>query len=661
MKKIKILCLLSLAVVLVSSCKQKFLEDMKSYDKFDDRMFTNETQSGMYIDRLYYDFFSAYKSPIVNVVGSYTDTRTRSTEEIGGTVTDYINPQKTLVDASQADAYYGQGLSSGINNNPYTRIRNINLLLAKADEVGVSSWSDQFRKRAKGQMYFLRALQYFDLVRVYGGVPIVTTVEEAKADVGSIKHPRAKTSECIAFIVKDLDSAAALLPANWDAANWGRYTSGAALAMKNRVLLTYASPLFNADWDNSGNDRWQKALDAGLAAETALSAAGYGLYGSTAKDWAEMWYAKDNVFNKEAIMVRLLSNSTASSGIESNGWERSIRVTKQTGGGGISAPKEMLDLFPLSDGSRPVIGTNYNDTFFFMGRDPRFYRTFAFSGMKWPTKEATTDVVWLYRWKYPASGASTAYSDGNSVSSPAVVRKMTNPNGASTVAGLAFSGTDIIEYRYAELLLNIAECYAAQGNIASCLTYLGKIRQRVGIPSANNYGIGTLSSKYAAIEAVLYERRVELAYEGKRFWDLQRWMLYSDDASLGDNTNTKLGIAPLNGTARTGRYWQYKTNASSSTDPLTSARGTISVDPDASDFNTQLNALKTFFQNNLKVIGTDQPLDKDGSGQPVVMNFRPNYYLSGLNSTALSTNPWLLQTKGWNDYSGGAGTFDYRQ
>jgi hypothetical protein len=321
----------------------------------------------------------------------------------------------------------------------------------------------------------------------------------------------------------------------------------------------------------------------------------------------------------------------------------------------------MLDLFPLADGSRPVIGNNYNDTFFFMSRDPRFYRTFAFSGMKWPTKEATTDVIWLYRWKYPASGSSTAYSDGNSVNSPAVVRKMTNPAGASTVAGLAFSGTDIMEYRYAELLLNIAECYAAQGNISSCLTYLGKVRQRVGIPSANNYGIGTLSSKYAAIEAVLYERRVELAYEGKRFWDLQRWMLYSDDAGLNDNTNSKLGISVLNGTARTGRYWQYKTNASSSTDPLTSARGTISVDPDASDFATQLNALKTFFQNNLKVIGTDQPLDKDGAGQAVLINFRSNYYLSGLNSTALSTNPWLLQTKGWNDYSGAPGTFDYKQ
>jgi hypothetical protein len=658
MKKIKIVCL-SLVAMIALSCKQDFLEDMKSYDKFDESIFTNETQAGMFIDRIYNDYFAAYKSPIVSVVGLYNDTRTRLTEEIGGTVPDMINSQKTLIDAAQADGYYGNALSSGVQNNPYSRIRNGNILLSKIDQLG-QSLSEQFRNRARGQMFFLRGLQYFDLFRIYGGVPIVTTVEDASADDESIKLPRAKPSEVIAQIVKDFDSAAVLLPATWDGANYGRYTSAAALAMKSRVLLTYASPLFNTDWDNPGNDRWQKALAAGLAAETALTAAGYGLFGTSAKDWAEMWYRNDNAFNKEAIMVRLLSSSTALSGIESNGWERSIRVTKQTGNGGVSAPKEMIDLFPMKDGARPVVGTNYDSTLFFMDRDPRFYRTFAFSGMKWPTKENTNETIWLYRWKATPTSTTATYSDGNNVSSPAVVRKMTNPPAASTVAGLAFSGTDIFEYRYAELILNIAECYAATGNIANCLTYLGKIRARVGIPSANNYGIGTLASKYAAIEACLYERRIELAYEGKRFWDAQRWMLYNDDAASGDNTNAKLGIPVINGTTRTGRQWQYKNNASGSTDPLASARGTISIDPDASDFNTQLAALKTFYQTNIITVPTDQPLDRNGN-TPLFITFRQNYYISGLNTAALSTNPWLLQTIGWNDYNGAPGTFNYKQ
>ncbi|WP_300598227.1 RagB/SusD family nutrient uptake outer membrane protein [Niabella sp.] len=657
MKAIKIFSAVIITLTIAAGCSKKFMEDMKSFDKYDESIFANETLTGWYIDRIYYDFFSAYRSPVTSVVGLYNDTRTKNTEEIGGG-TDYTNPQKNLVDASQADGYYGAQLQVNPANVPYTRIRNANFLLQKIDENG-AALSEDFKNKARGQMYFFRGLQYFDLMRVYGGVPIVTTVEGASALDSAIKHPRAPVGEVVARITADFDSAAALLPAAWGSTDYGRFTSGAALAMKSRVLLTYASPLFNKDWDNSGSDRWQKALDAGLAAETALTAAGYGLYGTTAKDWSDMWYINDNKFMKEAIIVRLLSNAVASSGIESNGWERSIRVTKQTGAGGVSAPKEMVDLFPLADGSRPTIGNGYDSLHFFLNRDPRFYRTFAFSGSRWQMKETGNDTIWLYRWTYPTN--KTAYSDNNQTSSAAVVRKMSNLTGASTAAGLAYSGTDLYEYRYAELLLNIAECYAAKGDIGNAMVYLGKIRARVGIPSANNYGIGAPASKYAAIEACLYERRVELAYEGKRFWDTQRWMLYDGGSSLGENTCIKLGVAPINGTVHTGRLWQYNTAAANANDPLAATRKTILCDPDAANFSTQLTALKDFFDANLKVVSTDQPMDKDASGNPIVITFRPNYYISGISGSVLSLNPWLKQTIGWNDYNGVTGTFDYRE
>lgn len=659
--KYKLLYLLSFTVLIATGCSKKFLEDMKSFDKYDETLFTNETQTGWYIDKMYNDYYAAFNSPLKSIVGLYSDNRSRMTEELGGTIDDRTNPQKTLINATDADNYYGTGITTGVVNNPYTRIRNCNFLLGKIEEVG-TALSQQFRDRARGQSYFLRALQYYDLVRIYGGVPIITTVQSAVANDPTTQVPRATTTECIAQIVKDLDSAAKLLPLNWENAgtSYGRLTGAAALATKSRVLLTFASPLFNTDWDNTGNARWEAALQAGLAAESALSGAGYGLYGTSGKDWGEMWYKNDNAFNKEAIMVQLFSNSNAASGIISNGWEKSIRVANQTGGGGVSVPKGMIDLFPMKDGSRPKIGTNYNDTLFFIDRDPRFYRTFAFSGCKWGTKEAPNDVVWDYNWMYKGG---TGFSDNNNLNSPVLVRKMSNPAGASTVNGLQFSGTDIFEYRYAELLLNIAECYAAKGDVANCLVYLGKIRNRVGIPSANNYGIGTLSGKYAAIEAVLYERRVELAYEGKRFWDVQRWKLYADDATAG-NTVSKLGLTPINGTARTGYYWQYKdTLASKSTpDPVLGTRTAISIDPDAADFNTQLNNLVTFFHTNFKAVPlpAGQEMDKIGT-TPVTINFRPNYYISGLHQTTLSTNPWLKQTIGWNDQNGAAGTFDYKQ
>jgi hypothetical protein len=261
----------------------------------------------------------------------------------------------------------------------------------------------------------------------------------------------------------------------------------------------------------------------------------------------------------------------------------------------------------------------------------------------------------VYRWRPTATGTASYYGN-NQLSSPAVVRKMSNPVADSTIFGN--SGTDIFEYRYAELLLNIAECYAAKGDIANSVLYLGKIRARVGIPSANNYGIGTLSDKYAALEACLYERRVELAYEGKRFWDINAGCCIMMTLAADNSTCAKLRIAPINGTNRTGYYWQAKLT---STDPLTAADRNIAIDPDATTaaFNAEIAKLKALYSSKFVMTPLDQAMDRDGT-TPVNILFRQNYYISGLTATILSNNPWLTQTIGWKDYNNATGTFTYR-
>jgi len=669
--KIAYLVLFTLSAFTMLGCKKSFLEDMRSYDKYDEETaFTNEVLTTAYLDRIYNYMFGSFRSPIQaeTTLGSYDDSKTRLTEEIGanGTVGNYINPNKTLQQATEADAYYGATLpATGLANTPYSRIRLANFLLDNIDVIGGEALTQTFRNNAKGQAYYFRALQYFYLVRTYGGVPIVLHVQQASSTDTSIRIKRSTASECFVQIAKDFDSAAALLPATWASptANYGRFTSGAALAMKSRALLTAASPLFNSDWDNPGSTKWLAALDAGLKAEIALTAAGYGLYGSTAKEWGEMTTVADNSFNKEAIFELLLSNTQTSSAGYNNSWENTIRPKDYNGGGGISVPKGMLDLFPLADGRRPTVANGYVDTFFFENRDPRFYRTFAFSGSKWGRKDNANKTTFFYRWRASATGAIAYYgaNGGNQTTSPAVVRKMSNPNADTTL--LAFSGTDIFEYRYAELLLNIAECYAATGNTTNCLTYLGKIRARVGIPSANNYGIGNLADRYAAIEACLYERRVELAYEGKRYWDNQRWLLYGGVSSMSPsaNTTTKLGIPNINGTNRTGYYWQSLTFSPVGTDPLSAADKNILIDPDnAGTFSAQIQKLKDLYKTKFVMTPLDQALDRDGTA-PVNILYRPNYYLSGLAATPLSFNPWLLQNIGWTDYSGVPGTFNSAQ
>ena len=661
--KIKINSILALISVLIVSfsCSDNFLEEKQVFGNDDETFYEKQGRVSWYVDNLYNDYFRAYNSPLKSVIGLYNDTRTRMTEEIGG-MQNLINPTISYINASDGDAYYGTRLEDKINNNPYTRIRDCNTLLDNIDVKG-ANLDAKFRDQIKGQVYYLRAIQYFDLMRVYGGVPIVTTAQTPSVEDQSIKLPRAKVSEVVAQIVADLDVAATLLPPQWDAANYGRFTRGAALAQKSRVLLTFASPLFNKNWDSS-TERWDAALAAGLAAETQLTADGFGLFGTTAKQWSEMFLV-NNSFCKEAIVVQLLASGNSTVNIN-NGWEASMRLVSQGGRGATEAPKEMIDLFPMADGSRPTAANGYDDFVFFKGRDPRFYRTFAFSGSFWPYTNSLTSAaqptVWAYRW---VDNSNKAYFSGNNnENSPAFVRKMSNPT-ESNASSFQFSGTDIFEYRYAELLLNIAECYAAKSDIANSLSYLTKIRQRVGIPSANNYGIGTLTSKYSAIEACLYERRVELAYEGKRYWDIQRWMLYSNDAPTGivANTCARLGLTPLNGTQRTGYYLDYKTKTASSADPLVTARGSISVDPDASNFSAQILQLETFYRNNLIRTELNPPLTPldHVNNQPVKIDFKTNYYIMGLKQDVLATNPWLIQTIGWNGATASAGTFNYQE
>ena len=661
---------LVLLLVVGASCSDNFLEEKKAYGLYDESFYQSSERVNSYVNGLYNRFFVTYTNPQATIIGAFTTDRFNLTEEKGGIV-DLINPTKSLDSPDDIamlpfTGYYGKKLGDNVKNEPYDRIRDCNTMIENIDSKG-ANLDKVFRDNVKGQMYYLRARQYFDLMRVYGGVPIVTTVEDASAVDLSIRHPRAKVSEVAAQIVKDLDMAASLLPGRWDAANYGRFTRGSALAEKSRVLLTLASPLFNKNWDTA-TDRWDDALKAGLAAETQLTQDGYGLYGTSAKDWEAM-FSIDQSFCKEAINVQLLSNVNAVSGYVYNTWEKSLRLPSQGGTGKLSAPKEMIDLFPMANGSKPTTANGYDEFLFFKNRDPRFYRTFSFSGNKWGFKEGTasttttqgTNVVWAYRW---VDTANKAYYN-NQVESPAFVRKLSSVN-TSNVSNFNYCGTDIFEYRYAELLLNIAECYAAKGDVTNTVAYLGKIRARVGIAATNNYGIGTLADKYAAINACLYERRIELAYEGKRFWDVQRWMLYSDVAPNGiaNNTCAKLGLTPLNSTHRSGNYLQYKIavpvppTGQQAPDPLANAtRYAISVDPDAADFQTQITALATFYTNNFVL--TPVILDNVNSAQ-VNIDFKPNYYIFGLQTSVLTQNTWLLQTTGWKDSSGTLGTYNYQ-
>lgn len=670
MKKIKkILYIGALSMCFsLSGCSDSFL-DMTNYGSYED--FDSPTRLNWYVAGLYDRYFHGYNDPRETLVGSWQN-RSNLTEEAWGVSTklDGENTQASTVsdlNGSFMNGYFGKKLDTKDNPNAYSRIRQCNVLLQEVD--GLKNVSDEAKRHAKGQVLFLRAMQLFDLVRTYGPVPIVTEV--INAEITDNGYPRSSVTKCIEQVVKDLDAAAGLLPDRWPNAkvDYGRLTRIGALAYKSRVLLTYASPVFNKDWNNPQNQRWALALDAAKIARAEAENAGYGLDECTdAAGWEKMMGVNDNIYstNKEALIIK--QNSKDDTGYsEHNGWEKSIRLTSQGGNGGVSVPMGLIDLFPMADGTQPTeaVKVANGSMEFILNRDPRFYRTFGFSGIKWGSKENAEDIVWAYQWftKEPTPEEySTSGSDENKINSLCFVRKMSNA--ALPEDDLDLSNTTIYEYRFAELVLNLAECYAATGNAAEAIKCIGEIRGRVGIPSTNNYGLGTVNERYQAIAACLRERQIELAFEGKRSWDMWRWLLYDggqeETLKLSTvNTCTALGFIPMNGTHRDTKILAVKDYIGDA-DPLAEQRTELGADPDSPEFQTQLKKISDFYKTNFYFANTLTPVDADSNDGQVNLKWMGNYYINGLDKTILDNNEWLGQTIGWGDQNQNAGTISFQ-
>ena len=143
--------------------------------------------------------------------------------------------------------------------------------------ISGSSLTEEQKNELLGQAYFLRAWCYYSMVKWYGGVPIVTKVQDP---VESSFVPRSTTKACIEFICNDLDIAADMLRAKttnggWNGDNYGRVTTASAMALKGRVLLLWASPLFNRANDES---RWAAAYEYIKESIKDINACGNHLY-----------------------------------------------------------------------------------------------------------------------------------------------------------------------------------------------------------------------------------------------------------------------------------------------------------------------------------------------------------------------------------------------
>jgi len=263
----------------------------------------------------------------------------------------------TLTTADVTD--FGTALSP---SNSYGKIRTINSFIQDMNNGSIPAGA---KNRLLAQAYFFRAWRYFELVKLYGGVPLVLTPQSAVGVEARNEAfvPRNLTSENLRQIVADLDSAIKYLPGKWPnaATDWGRLTKGAAAAFKGRALLYAASPQFNA---SDAVDRWQAAYDVNKQAVTILTANGSALNSS----YDQMWFQEQN--NPEAVFITGFNASTGDQARKNNGYDNSTRPRYAGTGGGSNQPSwEMVKAYPMLDGKKPGESTKYTYT------DQLFYKT----------------------------------------------------------------------------------------------------------------------------------------------------------------------------------------------------------------------------------------------------------------------------------------------
>lgn len=380
----------------------------------------------------------------------------------------------------------------------YRNIRKINFLFENIESGTIDRNSI---KMIKGQAFFFRAWLYFRMVRAYGGVPIILRAQDP--DEGeALNVTRNKTSECIAQIITDLDSAIANVPDAYGSADAGRIDSVAAMAFKGRVLLYYASPQFNPQGDLN---RWQQAYNATKSARDVALAQGKGLYAN----FKNIWY---DDLNKEMIMYRRYK---APSDVQDQMGFRPEKYIISTIGWDWPS-LDLVNAFPNKDGSDFNPSVQGYDTLW-KSRDDRFAATIAYNGSDYAIKDMVP--LNIYLWTYHPEGVLN--------STLASVTSFYRNKGIDKTVDIGtarMSTVPNIEIRYAEVLMNFGEAANEIGNSTEALDILYQIRARAGVlPGVNNkYGI-TATSKADIRNAYIKERQVEFAFEDKRWWDVRRW------------------------------------------------------------------------------------------------------------------------------------------
>ncbi|HSC38575.1 MAG TPA: RagB/SusD family nutrient uptake outer membrane protein, partial [Chitinophagaceae bacterium] len=386
----------------------------------------------------------------------------------------------------------------------YRGIRDCNYALTHIAGVTMSATHKNY---LTGELMFIRAFRYHDLIRNYGGVVLVGDKVYNLSDNFSDAsvYQRSSIKDCIAYAVGELDKAAQLLPQD-NSGSWvpGRATKGAALALKARLQLYAASPLYNTG-------TW---ADAAAAAKAVMNLNKYSIQSDYSALFIDQAMSSNEIiFGRQytitAPHVRMeIANGPNGYG----GWAGNTPLQNLVDGYQMSNGKDITDASSGYDATKP-----------YANRDARFYATILYNGASY--RGSTIDI-------YTPGGKDSkdGPSNWNTTKTGYYLRKFMNDKNVIDNPWNSTGQQPWIYIRYAEVLLNYAEAQnEAVGPDASVYAAVNQIRQRasVGLPPL----VAGLSQTQMR-NAIRNERRVELAFEEHRFYDVRRWKI----ADVVENT-----------------------------------------------------------------------------------------------------------------------------
>lgn len=422
----------------------------------------------------------------------------------------------------------------------YGTVREINQFLEKlpasplpADEI----------KSKMAEARFLRAFCYFSMVKRYGGIPLITKVQNANDPDSTLFPSRATEQSIYDFIISETDACANDLPEVVSGDNIGRPSKYAALALKSRAALYAASIAQFGTVElngvvgipaSSARTYYQASYDA---SQVIIKSAKYTLYNADANkttNFRNIFLVKDN---SEVIFAKRHDNANQATG--GNGWGVDFFncPRPQAWGRGLyeQAYLEFAESFEHVDGTpgtldRAALQNKLLTIDELWGnRDPRFYATFYTQNTSWKGNlldfhagirlpDGTIKTDGMYNGK-AATGDQDYQGTGIGVLK---YLDESHDNMAGANSGWATSKQDWLIFRYAEILLNNAEAAFELGNTVEALSAVNQVRSRAGI--ALLAGITR--------DQIHHERKIELAFEGQRYWDVRRWRTAVRDLSV---------------------------------------------------------------------------------------------------------------------------------